>query len=233
LALYNVLDQRFANVISPTFPLQFADVSYGRLWPEAEFNYIAAPTPGEANNSSQSWSGLVGPVTFNRPRGFYDTPFQLTLSTATPQATIHYTTDGSDYEFIELTNLGQTTVDASLMTFEGINFTFPANSVLSPGESVVLAGNADAFTERYPGVSIYGVYRGNLSNAGEMITLKSAGGQIITSVHYDDERGWPLSADGRGDSLVLIAPQQDPNNPKSWQASQQLHGSPGVYEIKQ
>jgi hypothetical protein len=38
----------------------------------------------------------VQDVQFNVQRGFYDTPFQLTLSTATFGADIYYTTDGSN-----------------------------------------------------------------------------------------------------------------------------------------
>ena len=37
----------------------------------------------------------VGDTKFSRDRGFYETPFEVTLTTATPGATIVYTTDGS------------------------------------------------------------------------------------------------------------------------------------------
>jgi hypothetical protein len=74
------------------------------------------------------------------------------------------------------------------------------------------------------------MYQGQLSNKGETITLKDAHGEVITSVSYDDEQGWPLSPDGRGDSLTLSNPDGDPNNPKSWRASQNLNGSPGAAE---
>jgi hypothetical protein len=134
---------------------------------------------------------------------------------------------GNAYEFIELKNVGTAEIDLSNATFEGINFTFPANALLQPGELLVLASNAEAFAEQYPGAPLAGVYRGNLSNAGERISLRDAAGNVLVSVAYADENGWPLSADGRGDSLVLIRPNGDPDNPKSWRASIELHGSPG------
>ena len=50
---------------------------------------------------------------------------------------------------------------------------------------------------------------------------------MIVTVAYDDENGWPLSADGWGDSLVLATPDGDPNDPRNWRASTKINGSPG------
>jgi hypothetical protein len=145
---------------------------------------------------------------------------------------IMYNPVGSDdYEFIELKNTGDDKVNLSNMTFEGILFTFfPNTRPLAPGEFLVLVRNRQAFAERYPEVSIRGQYGGQLSNKGEQITLKDGRGQVVVSVKYDDENGWPISPDNRGDSLVLIKPDGDPNDPQNWQASANLNGSPGADE---
>ena len=55
--------------------------------------YFSTPTPGAFNVAGQA--GRVGPVEFSHERGFYDAPFQLTLSTQTEGATIIVTLDGS------------------------------------------------------------------------------------------------------------------------------------------
>jgi len=137
--------------------------------------------------------------------------------------------DSDEYEFIELKNSGDTELNLANMFFEGINFTFaPGTPPLAPGEFVVLVRNATAFSERYPGVTVGGVYGGQLSNQGEEIRLKDAAGETVISVAYDDGNGWPITADGRGDSLVLIDPTADPYNPKNWRASVQVNGSPGA-----
>jgi hypothetical protein len=134
--------------------------------------------------------------------------------------------DGSDYEFIELQNAGSAEIELAGMSFEGIDFSFPARARLAAGACLVLVRNQAAFNERYPGVAVAGVYDGKLSNKGETISLKNAAGEPIISVSYDDENGWPLTPDGRGDSLILAHVEADPAHAKSWQASPQLDGTP-------
>jgi len=135
---------------------------------------------------------------------------------------------GDDYEFIELKNFGATEIDLSNMAFEGITFSFPSGTILPAGEFSVLVRDPTAFAERYPDVPISGTYQAQLSNKGETIALRDRQGDVLISVSYDDENGWPVSSDGRGDSLVLINLDGDPHSPENWRASAQLHGSPGI-----
>ncbi|MHC4544246.1 MAG: lamin tail domain-containing protein, partial [Planctomycetota bacterium] len=55
--------------------------------------YFTTPTPGMFNIAGAE--GIVSDVWFSHKRGFYDTPFQLMLSTAMDYAEIRYTFDGS------------------------------------------------------------------------------------------------------------------------------------------
>ncbi len=55
--------------------------------------YFATPTPNNVNSSP--FLGVVERVTASMAGGFYSNPFSVTLSTATPGATIRYTLDGS------------------------------------------------------------------------------------------------------------------------------------------
>ena len=151
----------------------------------------------------------------------YDSPLRITEIMYNPPG-------GDDYEFIELKNVGDTHLDLSGMAFEGIAFSFPSGTLLPAGEFMLLVRNPTAFAERYPDVPIGGAYQAKLSNKGEEIILKDGGGNVVTSVPYDDENGWPVSPDGRGDSLVLINLDGDPHNPENWRASAKLHGSPGA-----
>src|SRR5574340_890575 len=54
---------------------------------------MTAATPGRIN--SASFPGFVDDTKFDVHRGFFDAPFTLTITTATPGAVIRYTTDGT------------------------------------------------------------------------------------------------------------------------------------------
>jgi hypothetical protein len=139
---------------------------------------------------------------------------------------------GNNYEFIELKNIGDGELNLAGMSFdEGISFTFPPGQPpLVSGGLLVLVHNPAAFAERYPGVAVAGVYQGKLSNQGEKVTLRDASGQAVLSLSYNDENGWPLSPDGRGDSLVIVDPAGDPDNAQNWRASTKPNGTPGLDE---
>ena len=59
-----------------------------------ERGYLARPTPGGPNGTT-TYSEFIPNVDVDVPRGLYDSPFDLTLSTELAGATIVYTTDGS------------------------------------------------------------------------------------------------------------------------------------------
>lgn len=185
--------------------------------------YVAPPvitqtTPIKARTRLRGgWSALAE-ATF-----FIDQPIAYLATTEI----MYNPLGGDDYEFIELHNFGNDMIDLSNMTFEGVNYTFPSGAKLAAGETLVLVRNAVAFRERYPGVEIGGVYGGKLSNKGEKIILRAANGSALLTIAYDDENGWPLSADGRGDSLVVIDPLADLNIPQNWRAGKVVNGSPG------
>jgi hypothetical protein len=168
--------------------------------------------------ADDTWSALHK-ATFRVHK--YNNPLHITEIMYNPPG-------GDDYEFIELKNTGDTDVDLSHMSFEGIIFSFPTGTVLPGSEFIVLARNPAAFAGRYPAVPVGGTYQGKLSNKGEEIVLKDTQGNVLISVPYDDENGWPVSPDGRGDSLVFINQNGDPHDPKNWRASADFNGSPGA-----
>jgi hypothetical protein len=83
------IHQEFA----PLFPPQKSDFSYGRGSDGQSYGYLASPTPGAANGSV--YQGFVDDATFSHTRGFHEESFQLQVTTATPGATLVYSTDGS------------------------------------------------------------------------------------------------------------------------------------------
>ena len=69
------------------------------------------------------------------------------------------------------------------------------------------------------------VYTGKLSNGGEKLTIKDAGGAVIDSTTYSDTNGWPVTPDGGGKSLELRDPTLDHNDPLNWAASTTTRGN--------
>ncbi|MEZ4656640.1 MAG: chitobiase/beta-hexosaminidase C-terminal domain-containing protein [Caldilineaceae bacterium] len=90
--------RRFLDSLPLLLPPQFVDMSFGLFTNgdgESAYGYFDAPTPDAANPITPTWPGMALPVTFSVARGLYNRPFQLELSTLTPNAVIRYTTDGS------------------------------------------------------------------------------------------------------------------------------------------
>ena len=141
----------------------------------------------------------------------------------------------SEFEFIELTNIGSTAIDlANVQLSLGVTFTFLEDNalrVVGPGQRVLLVNNLAAFEFRYgAGLPVAGVFGGSLSNDGEQITLLDANQLAIQDFVYNDVVPWPDSPDGDGNSLVLINPatNPDPASPFSWRNSTNIGGNPGT-----
>jgi len=134
--------------------------------------------------------------------------------------------DIDEQEFIEITNVGNSTVDLTGIYFGGTGFIyqFPPNSGLGAGRFVRLANDADTFMD-VNGHSASGEFTRNLSNGGEQLLLLDVFGNVIDEVTYDDSDPWPEAADGDGAYLQLNDLLADNNNPLNWSAtSEPLEG---------
>lgn len=143
--------------------------------------------------------------------------------------------EGGAFEFLELLNRSNQTVDLSGCLFtNGLEFDF-ANALIReipPGGRILLARNPAALTFRYgPGLPIAGPFANNsaLSNGGERLRLQAADGSPIFDLTYRDSAPWPGAADGSGPALVLVNPRglNDPANPLHWRASLTPQATPG------
>ncbi len=137
---------------------------------------------------------------------------------------------GSNYEYLEIQNVGTQTLNIGGYYFDGVDFVFPPNTTLDAGARLVLANNGSptAWQGRYPGVSVAGWYGGSLSNSGERIAIFDSTGRVVTSVTYGVTSPWPTSPAGTGPSLEVIDPFGDPNDPSNWRASAAAGGTPGL-----
>ncbi len=87
-------DGEVISDFGPAYPPQRRDVSYGRdPSTPAVVGYFTKPTPGSAN--ATTGDGFAPPVQFSRPGLTFVDPFRLSLHSDRPDATIHFTADGS------------------------------------------------------------------------------------------------------------------------------------------
>ncbi|HOT97429.1 MAG TPA: CotH kinase family protein [bacterium] len=108
-------DPSGAVVDSITIPSLAPDISWARI-PDggARWIFCSQPTP-EGQNSAAVVAEKAAAVMFSKPAGFYPQPFTITLTCATPGATIRYSRDGSEPDSLSLIcsgslGIGRTTV---------------------------------------------------------------------------------------------------------------------------
>lgn len=140
--------------------------------------------------------------------------------------------EGSDFEFIELKNVGEQTLDLTgVRLSRGVSFTFP-KTMLDPEAYIVVVADVGSFQSTY-GSDVYvaGEYEGKLDNGGEaiLIQLPEPTEAAILRFEYDDS--WVPQTDGQGYSLVIrdpYAPASTWSWPSNWVRSPRLNGSPGL-----
>jgi len=148
----------------------------------------------------------------------------------------HPISGDSDDEYVELYNQGARAVDLSGWRFvDGIEFEFPARTLLGPDACLVVARNAARLRTNHANLTAantVGNYAGSLANGGERLALgmpewlvqTNALGVVSTNlvyivadeVRYHDQGRWSRWADGGGSSLELIDPHSDNRLAANW-----------------
>jgi plastocyanin len=176
---------------------------------------------------------------------------------------IHYNPCGAqgddfDYEFVELLNIGDVTVDLSGYEFynesagdDQLSLMFPEGTSMAAGEFIVLVVS-DAGLAAYGGngYQVFVLDAGNFSNSGEAISLRDGFGNVVNAVDYNDAAPWPAASLGiLGNNYVespdggcatleyipevldlfLTTPTANGNDfGGNWQASWVNNGTPGM-----
>ena len=135
--------------------------------------------------------------------------------------------DDDDYEFIELYNGGNSSLDVSGYSFTaGITFILPQETNIGPGEYLLIAKNANTYSSQE--YQVYQWVNGNLSNRGEIIELVDVNGVMVDYVRYSDYAPWPTEPDGNGPTLELKSSSQVNYLYENWKASAFAGGTPGL-----
>jgi len=77
------------------FANQTTNISFGR-YPDAGDNWQVFGSPSPTAQNNDAYLGEVADTKFSHDRGFYDTPFSVTIATETKDATVYYTLDGTE-----------------------------------------------------------------------------------------------------------------------------------------
>lgn len=194
-------------------------------------NLTGVSGPGSRNPVvSSPWSGDIAATYYIAPPRLVVT--ELMYHPADPPT--GDTNDADNFQFIELKNVGNTTLNLAGFRFtSGIDFTFSATSgvtTLAPGGTVLVVKHLAAFTSRYGArPNIAGVFDNSLAHGGERVTLVGPALEPVLDFTYSDN--WYPVTDGFGWSLVIKDPSGAPsswNYAGSWRASSASGGSPGV-----
>jgi hypothetical protein len=157
---------------------------------------------------------------------------------------MYFPASGNLHEsYIELYNADTATADLSGWAFaNGLQFSFPTNTLLAPGAYLVVAADASAFTAKYPGVTNF--LAGWVPPMGAHVVLADGAGNVASEVHYSNDGDWavrylsaPMYAhqswewsapyDGVGASLELINSSLPNSYALNWGPSSVTGGTPG------
>jgi hypothetical protein len=148
------------------------------------------------------------------------------------ELSVDATFKASDFEFIELLNNSEQTLNLTSLALSGeVRFSFltDADKILNRGERLLLVRNTRAFATRYGAeIPTGGVYSGKLGNGGGRLEIVDQAGRTILELSYLDD--WHPTTDGQGFSLVAkraVTPGAEAGA-EYWRASWETHGSPGA-----
>ncbi len=204
------------NVVSGP---QRADVSEGRANDgSVALAFFTLPTPGYSNNTILTTQQTI-----------LDN-LRITELMYNPSGGI------TAPEFIELKNISTTlTINIGGVKFSnGIDYTFPANTMLTPGQFIVITSHPANFLAAYGFAAFNGTaYAGKLADGGERVRLEIGDFQLgILDFAYDS--AWYPTANGTGASIEIINPLDARPTwelAESWRVTAANPGLQGVFGV--
>ena len=143
------------------------------------------------------------------------------------------TNTSSDFEFIEVKNIGTTPINLDRYSLTGgVSFVFPSLT-LQAGARAVLVANSAAFSSRYtdPSIVIAGQYAGSLNKSGDRIALFGPLQEPIQDVVFNSS--WYPATGGSGFAIAAVdetASGEASSTKASWRQGSVLGGTPGKSE---
>ena len=141
-------------------------------------------------------------------------------------------TDGKNLEFIEIYNSNPWFQDISgyQLTCADMNYKFPAGTTIASNSFIVIAAVPNDIKSVYGITNVMGSYTGSLKKS-ETLQLLDERTNVLLTVPYSDVYPWPVAADGTGHSIVLANPTYGEGDPRAWDISDVVGGSPGQMDV--
>jgi hypothetical protein len=139
--------------------------------------------------------------------------------------------DTNNLEFIEIYNSNPWFHDISGYRLIGsrLSYTFPSGTIIQGGAFMVIAASPQNIQTVYGITNILGPYTGSLKKSDTLQLLDEVGAVLLT-IPYSNTAPWPVATDGTGHSLVLTKPTFGEEDPRAWDISDIVGGSPGEME---
>ena len=192
-------------------------------------------TASFSNMANTTWYFKIFPYTNTGSDIDYKTDGTIQTTNATTNAMqiteIVYNTPGDDWEWIEIYNPTNNSIDISSYTISDSSnntITFSSGTSIASNSyfTVHSGGQGTAqFTPDYDGGNDF--QYGILNNGGDTIYFKDSSSNTVDEVIYDDQSPWPTSPDGGAYTLELASLSNNNYFGASWQASIPEYGSPG------
>src|SRR6185503_15986792 len=90
----------------------------------------------------------------------------------------------------------------------------------------VVAASPGSLRNVYGITNALGPYTGSLKKSDTLKLIDEVNALVLT-VPYSDQNPWPVAAEGTGHSLVLSYPTYGEADPRAWDISDAIGGSPG------
>ena len=140
---------------------------------------------------------------------------------------ISYAVSTPGTQFIEIVNRAQYNFDLSGWRLDGANLVFPPGSIVTNGQTLVLARNYNAFRQAFPGVPQFAQFNANLTSSQRLVLVRPGDPDtIIDGVRYEAAAPWPVTTNGV--SLQLIDASQENARPGNWAADPAAPSTPGA-----
>lgn len=200
-------------------------VHYPVTWWDVPAWYMSVPlVPGANSLHIQAWAAdgeLLDELTLEV--NFLGSPPDPTGQLVINE--ILYDPQIPETEFVEIHNRSaHATFDLTGYRLRGVDFDFPAGTLIEPGGYWLVVRDRYALLDAYgPGLPIIGEYNGTLQPGGEQLRLVRLATDtepelLLDEINYSAFSPWPDGARGTGSSIQRMNPAQPGDDPANWYA---------------